>query len=148
MDGSSLVSWRSIVDPMRLDDTAVTISLKEWPGLRSVHQLRRVRIDKKQDEGSDVLSYYISSLSDPGNVFDLIRTHWSIENHLHHTLDVVMLEDRQLKRKNNEAKNFNIMSKIALFFVDKMKEKSGKRLITQFRINATLKPSELLSIKL
>ena len=139
---------RSIVDPMRLDDTAVTISLKEWPGLRSVHQLRRVRIDKKQDEGSDVLSYYISSLSDPGKVFDLIRTHWSIENHLHHTLDVVMLEDRQLKRKNNEAKNFNIMSKIALFFVDKMKEKSGKRLITQFRTNATLKPSELLSIKL
>ena len=59
-----------------------------------------------------------------------------------------MLEDRQLKRKNNEAKNFNIMSKIALFFVDKMKEKSGKRLITQFRTSATLKPSELLSIKL
>ena len=51
---------------MRLDDTAVTISLKEWPGLRSVHQLRRVRIDKKQGEGNDVLSYYISSLSDPG----------------------------------------------------------------------------------
>ena len=107
-----------------------------------------MRIDKKQGEGSDELSYYISSLSDPGKVFDLIRTHWSIENHLHHTLDVVMLEDRQLKRKNNEAKNFNIMSKIALFFVDKMKEKSGKRLITQFRTNATLKPSELLSIKL
>ena len=139
---------RSIVDPMRLDATAVTISLKEWPGLRSVHQLRRVRIDKKQGEGSDELSYYISSLSDPGKVFDLIRAHWSIENHLHHTLDVVMLEDQQLKRKNNEAKNFNIMSKIALFFVDKMKEKSGKRLITQFRTNATLKPSELLSIKL
>gem|GEM_PF-6219102 len=29
-----------------------------------------------------------------------------------------------------------------------MKEKSGKRLITQFRTNASLKPSELLSMKL
>ena len=62
---------------------------------------------------------------------------------IHASLDQVFIP-----KKSNEVKNFNIMSKIALFFVDKMKEKSGKRLITQFRTNAILKPSELLSMKL
>lgn len=139
---------KSIVDPLRFDDTAVTISLKEWAGLQSIHQLRRVRVDKKSGNESNVLSYYISSLSDPEKVFDLIRAHWSIENHLHHTLDVVMCEDKQLKRKKNEAMNFNIMSKIVLFFIEQMRTKTGKRLSTQYRINASMKPSELLSINM
>ena len=44
---------------------------------------------------------------------DAVRTHWSIENNLHWQLDVTFNEDSQRKKKN-AARNFSLISKIAL----------------------------------
>jgi predicted transposase YbfD/YdcC len=73
--------------------------------------------------------YYISSLpANAGEVSPKIRNHWLIENKLHWMLDVVFGEDASRKRKGNSAKNFNLISKIALSLISKESTKgiSGK----------------------
>ena len=78
---------------------------------------------KRQKESVEI-AYFISSLTDPKEVFSLIRDHWAVENNLHYCLDVILGEDQSLKRKDNEAKNWNIINKIVLFFLEKQKEKT------------------------
>lgn len=43
-----------------------------------------------------------------------IRSHWSIENKLHWSLDVIMKEDGQLNYTGNGAENMNMIKKMAL----------------------------------
>lgn len=61
----------------------------------------------------------------------VIRSHWSVENNLHWVLDIVFNEDYSLKKKDNSAINFNIVTKVALALLEKeqtMKaSKKGKR---------------------
>jgi predicted transposase YbfD/YdcC len=80
-----------------------------------------VRIDSKREfNNSDkpieiATRYYISSLTgEPENFQKEIRSHWSIENKLHWTLDVAFGEDASRKRKGNSTQNFSILNKIAL----------------------------------
>jgi len=42
----------------------------------------------------------LSKLLTPRKMMEVVRTHWSIENHLHWTLDVVFDEDGARSRKN------------------------------------------------
>jgi len=59
--------------------------------------------------------YYISSLhASPQRFAQLIRGHWSIENHLHWALDVFFGEDACRARKDNSPLNLNILRKFAL----------------------------------
>ncbi|WP_211836698.1 transposase [Porphyromonas levii] len=90
------------------------------------------------------MAYFISSLTDPKEVFALIRDHWAVENNLHYCLDVILGEDQSLKRKDNEAKNWNIINKIALFFLEKQKEKTKIPIKNLRKRNATMKPSQIL----
>ncbi|MFV0554268.1 MAG: transposase, partial [Mangrovibacterium sp.] len=62
--------------------------------------------------------------------------HWSIENNLHWNLDVIFDEDNNLKKKDNSAQNFNIISKIALALLER--EKSSKASKPAKRIKAAL----------
>ena len=101
---------------------------------------------KKTEKESVQIAYFISSLTDPNEVFSLIRDYWAVENNLHYCLDVILGEDQSLKRKDNEAKNWNIINKIALFFLEKQREKTKipppkKKLRKR---NATMKPSQIL----
>jgi predicted transposase YbfD/YdcC len=59
--------------------------------------------------------YYIYSLDKSAEDFQkIIRSHWSIENKLQWTLDVVFGEDLNRKRSSNAAQNFSLINKIAL----------------------------------
>ena len=66
---------------------------RDWPGLRSVV---KVVGHRETETGTTVQSkYYISSLA--GSAEQLLgaaRTHWSIENSLHWSLEVTFREDR------------------------------------------------------
>ena len=42
-----------------------------------------------------------------------IRSHWTIENKLHWTLDVAFSEDASRKRTGNAAQNFTVLNKTA-----------------------------------
>ena len=115
-------------------------------GLHSIHKMTRRRHRKKDGSESVEISYFISSLSDPNKVFHLISNHWAIENNLHYCLDVIMGEDKSLRRKGNAAKNVNIIHKMALFFLERLKKKKKKALSALQKINATKQPAEIINM--
>lgn len=58
--------------------------------------------------------YFVTSLVDVEKFADVVRKHWSIENHLHCRLDVVFGEDSARMRKDSSPLNWNVMRKAAL----------------------------------
>ena len=134
----------SIINPMRFADVEQYKSLDKWKDLKSIHKMTRVRYDKNKGTESEEISYYISSLEDNEKVFEMIRSHWAIENNLHYCLDVIFDEDQSLRRKENSAKNVNIMYKIALFFLERLRAQKRRTFDAYQKINALKKPSQIL----
>ena len=93
----------------------------QWEKISAVVRVTAKRTIKKTGITSQEERHYITSIKqlDAKGLTDAIRSHWGIENKLHWTLDVVMNEDNQLKRKGYSAENFNIIRKIALGLINK-----------------------------
>jgi len=101
---------------------------KQWEDLKSVVQVESKRTIK--GVSTQETRYYISNhLKDATFFLHGIRSHWSIENELHHVLDVTFNQDYCRKREKNAAENFNIIRKMALNIVrsDKSSKASLKR---------------------
>lgn len=91
-----------------------------WTGLKSIIRLERETTQKQSLKQASQTSYFISSAKFSATKFnDIIRQHWSIENNLHWALDVLFKEDQSLKKKVNSAKNFDIITKMALCMIEK-----------------------------
>lgn len=88
----------------------------EWIGLKSIARIESTREFKNSNKPKEAaVRYYISSLKLTAKEFQyIIRSHWSIENKLHWTLDVAFSEDQSRKRDENAAQNFSVLLKIAL----------------------------------
>lgn len=129
---------------MRFADIEQYKSLDKWKDLKSIHKMTRVRYDKSKGTNSEEISYYISSLEDNAKVFEMIRSHWAIENNLHYCLDVIFNEDQSLRRKQNSAKNVNIMYKITLFFLERLRAQKKRTFDAYQKINALKEPSQIL----
>jgi predicted transposase YbfD/YdcC len=88
----------------------------KWLGLNTVIKIESTREFKNSDKPKEqAVRYYISSLDVRAKEFQqIIRSHWSIENKLHWTLDVAFSEDQSRKRSENAAQNFSVLLKIAL----------------------------------
>jgi predicted transposase YbfD/YdcC len=56
----------------------------------------------------------LSKKLSPKRMLEVTRTHWSVENHLHWTLDVVFNEDDARTRKNYAPQNLAVLRRIAL----------------------------------
>ena len=134
----------SIAEPLRYSAVECYESLDKWRNLHSIHKLTRIRYDKKRGVESKEVSYFISSLSDPKEVFQMIREHWAVENNLHYALDVFFGEDKSLRRKGNAAQNVNIIYKIALFFLERLRAQKKRSFDAYQKINAIKKPSEIM----
>jgi predicted transposase YbfD/YdcC len=87
---------------------------KDWAKLISISMVESQRyIHGKKD--SIEKRYFISSLkADAKTQLAASRAHWSIENKLHWSLDVVFKEDSSLIRTENAAENMDTVRKIAL----------------------------------
>jgi predicted transposase YbfD/YdcC len=87
--------------------------LAAWPGLRAVAAVERTR-DVAGGGVSVERSYYI--LSDrrcsAETAGRIIRGHWSIENGLHHVLDVSFNEDQSRVRKGHGAENLSRLRRL------------------------------------
>ena len=96
----------------------------DWPGLKSVAVVEATRNVPATGRSTE-RRYYISSIVDPKANFvaKAIRGHWSIENGLHHVLDVSFHEDDSRIRKNNGAQNVSRLRRIAL---NLLKEKGSR----------------------
>ncbi len=91
-----------------------------WEDLKSIVRVERKTFYKQTNKESVETSYYISSAKSSAKKFNqAVRGHWAIENNLHWSLDVLFQEDKSLKKKGNSAKNFNIITKMALCMIEK-----------------------------
>lgn len=83
-----------------------------WTDLNTAVLVERVRADKNVSLES---AYFVTSLpAKPKLLAKKIRDHWSIENQLHHCLDVSFAEDRRSIRDENGAQNFALVTRYAL----------------------------------
>ncbi len=91
-------------------------NIEKWHELKTIIKIESKREFKNSSKPTEkVIRYYISSLKAKAQDFQkAIRTHLSIENKLHWTLDVAFGEDASRKRKGNDAQNFSTLNKIAL----------------------------------
>lgn len=102
--------------------------VNKWQNLTTIIKIDSVREFKNSEKATQrATRYYISSLSaNPEDFQKAIRSHWSIENKLHWSLDVAFGEDASRKRKNNASQNFSLLNKIALNLLKNEKSlKSG-----------------------
>jgi predicted transposase YbfD/YdcC len=88
---------------------------KSWAKLNTLAMVKRTR--QVGDKVSEDTHYYISSLplsEGAKNVANAIRSHWSVENNLHWSLDVAFNEDACRVRKDEGPANFACLRRIAL----------------------------------
>jgi len=89
----------------------------EWLKIESIIRLTSSRTVKGKK--SEEVRYYLSSL--PGNdsqkLLKCVRSHWSIENKLHHVLDTTFREDHCRARNKHAAENFSLIRRFALNIV-------------------------------
>lgn len=104
-----------------------------WKSFSSMVRIKSQRYIKSTGVTQSQTRYYISSLEANAEVFQqAIRSHWSIENNLHWSLDVVFNEDGNRKRARNAAFNFSLINRIALNIIKKDQTKlsmKAKRLL-------------------
>ncbi|WP_081661816.1 ISAs1 family transposase [Gillisia sp. JM1] len=107
-----------------------------WENLTSVIKIESKREFKNSEKPAQhAIRYYISSIKASSQDFQkAIRSHWSIENKLHWTLDVAFSEDASRKRTGNSTQNFSILNKIALNLLKN--EKSSKIGVKSRRLKA------------
>ncbi|MDR2741446.1 MAG: ISAs1 family transposase [Treponema sp.] len=111
-----------------------------WEDVTTIIQYWTFRREKKE-ETVQTDRYYISSGDFSAEEFlKYIRGHWSIEKQLHWMLDIVFREDECRVRTGNGALNLNILRKMALHWLRKMKmEKkrvSAKRRMMHAALNS------------
>jgi len=89
---------------------------ERWENLKTIIRIESKREFKNSTKPSETATrFYISSVEAKAEDFQkAVRSHWSIENKLHWTLDVAFGEDASRKRKGNAAQNFSTLNKIAL----------------------------------
>ena len=77
--------------------------------------MAKVTCRRETDTGVTVHSrYYISSLAGSSEqLLQAVRTHWSIENSLHWSLDVTFREDQSRMRKDHSPQNMATLRQIA-----------------------------------
>lgn len=103
-----------------IDDLTFMDDMASWVKLQSVVRVQSERFFKKNSKTTKDERYYISSLpADAQKLNQIIRQHWSIENNLHWSLDVIFKEDSSLKKKDFSALNFSIINKVALAMLEK-----------------------------
>lgn len=112
---------------------------KKWPGLQTIGVIHRRR-ELPDGTESEELTSFISSL--PPKVRDLakhVRNHWSIENTLHHTLDVTFTEDGSRIRKGNGPEITAALRRFSLSILKSdrtIKDNvRGKRLLAGWNLN-------------
>jgi predicted transposase YbfD/YdcC len=123
------------------------LSYHEWPGLKSIFEVRRIITSKNGSTKTDETSYYISSLDTTAEEFlHISRAHWKIES-MHWMLDEDFSEDKCELLSENGQKSLNIFRKFALFihktFMDKQPK---KRSIKSNLLRCLVSESALLEV--
>src|SRR5215210_3764956 len=85
-----------------------------FPGLAAVGRIEASRTGSDGRTTQATRYLVLSRRLSPRKLLDTVRAHWSIENHLHWTLDVVFDEDDARSRKNYAPENLAVIRRLAL----------------------------------
>lgn len=103
-----------LVRALPLDELPPRIAAT-WTALKTAVLVERIRVT---DAVTLDRAYYVTSHApDPKLLAAKIRGHWSIENQLHHCLDVTFAEDRRRIHHENGAQNFALITRYALSMI-------------------------------
>ena len=126
------------------DEIENTPKRKMWSGLRRIGLVVSEHLINGQVERE--MKYFITSLTDLKEFANSVRKHWSVENNLHWSLDVIFREDASRSKKDNSPLNLNVLRKMAITLLAKARTgRLGKR---KMMFKAALNPDVLLSILL
>jgi predicted transposase YbfD/YdcC len=125
---------KRIVDVISAD----LISIRsDWHNLQSIVRIRYTSICTKSGRETSQTRYFITSLPPSARRLSaVIKSHWSIENNLHWTLDVIFEEDKSKAKKDNSPLNLNILRKIALSIILPLKK--GRMSLKKMMFRAAL----------
>lgn len=111
------------------------VEKEKWPDLKTLARIENRTTDKKSGEQRSQVRYYICSVEpDAALIARAVRAHWSVENQLHWSLDVVFGEDYSTKQAGNAAQNFSLITKMGMGLLKK--ETSLKRSMKGKRLKA------------
>jgi predicted transposase YbfD/YdcC len=82
----------------------------DFPGLVAVAYV----VSRRGTDNPVERYFLVSKLYESERLLTIVRTHWSIENSLHWTLDVVLDEDLARNRKDSAPENLAILRRLAL----------------------------------
>jgi len=117
----------------------------KWAGLQSIAMIEEHQI--KGGVESIERRFFISSLpADAELISKAVRAHWSVENNLHWTLDVVFNEDNLRVRKDNAPENMAIVRHISLNMLNQARKDHKNASIKGLRKKAGWGESTLHSI--
>lgn len=81
-----------------------------FPGVAAVAEIT----SRRGAAAAKTRLYLLSTVIGPERALAVVRAHWSIENSLHWSLDVVIGEDGQRSRRDNAPANIAILNRCAL----------------------------------
>jgi predicted transposase YbfD/YdcC len=98
--------------------------LMTWPNIQALGIVDRTRESKGKIENERAF-YLLSDAMSAERFASTVRSHWSVENNLHWSLDVSFNEDKSRVRKDNAAENFATLRRLALTLLKETKSKVG-----------------------
>jgi predicted transposase YbfD/YdcC len=123
---------------------------QRWQDVQSVVRIFRTRDEKDnrhviQETGEDGKQYYRKNTADrklsqevvyfissrkltAAQALTEVREHWSIENKLHWSLDVVFSEDQWRVKHKTAARNLSVVRKFAFNLIKKCHQKGSQRI--------------------
>lgn len=84
-----------------------------FPGLKAIGRIEAERTDADGRTTTSVRYLALSNVLSPQTLALVARAHWSIENQLHWTLDVIFEEDAARTRKDNAPQNLAVIRRLA-----------------------------------
>ena len=85
-----------------------------FPGLAAIGRIEAERTTANGKTTVDTRYIVLSRRLPPRKMLEVVRTHWTVENQLHWTLDVVFDEDDARSRKNYAPENLAVIRRLAL----------------------------------
>lgn len=116
---------------------------KTWQDLRTLAVVTK-RIERGGEETYESRMYLTSLPPDARRISHAIRSHWTIENSLHWTMDVTFREDRHRLLDRNAVQNLSALRRLAVTIM--RQDKRTKAGAQNKRLKAALDPNYRLQL--
>jgi len=112
---------------------------------RHTQYLRKGEVYKQTDDTVFAVTTFFPDERDPGQLLQLAREHWSIENGQHHRRDRTQDEDRCTVRDTVMARNLSLFRSLAIFLFEQQRgPKGGKKSLPDFQARNRSHPGTLV----